>query len=111
MFLFERKMLNNNVVILCFSLGFGGCFALDRAGLGGGLPFSYNSDIDISLLIFSIIHINVHIRGLRSTKEWSFTGFYGNPRVGRRSDSLRLLERIGNRRVGPLLCRGDSIRC
>lgn len=50
--------------------------------------------VDVSLINFSVGHINVSMRGLVGGDDWLFTGFYGNPRVELTRESWRLLEMV-----------------
>lgn len=51
----------------------------------------WKDDVDVSLLSYSIGHIDVKVTRLERGEECYFTGFYGNPVV----DLRQILEVVG----------------
>lgn len=73
-----------------------GCFGVGRVGLGGGLGLLWKEEVIVSLLSFSVGHIDVNIISF-SKKSFHFIGFYGNPKASLRKHSWQLLRRL----IGP----------
>lgn len=55
-------------------------------GVGRGLALYRHGDMDISLINFSVGHVDVRVRGMVDD-DWFLSEFYGNPRAEFRTES------------------------
>ncbi|XVE99180.1 hypothetical protein REPUB_Repub03eG0175100 [Reevesia pubescens] len=85
----------------------GNCLAFDCFGRSGGLALLWTENVVIELLSYSASHIDVIIRDPTIHQDVHFTGFYGNPDIGRRKESWHLLRHLKNSSILPWLCAGD----
>lgn len=74
------------------SLNFKNYFIVPSKASGGGLALLWNLDLDVSIMSFSLGHIDWTIKSLDLW--WSFIGFYGNPSVEKSVESWNLLRRL-----------------
>ena len=89
---------------LCLRHGFG----VSSEGLSGVLVLFWNSDSGVSLKSYSRTHIDVFVQNdATGSREWRFTGFYGDPMRSRRKRSWELLTFLRNEYDQPWLCAGD----
>lgn len=58
---------------------FDNCLTVDSVGLSGGLMLLWKGELDLSVLSFSLGHIDSCVRSRNGNFVWRFTGFYGNP--------------------------------
>ena len=105
LFLMETRLTADKITTIKNSLGFAGGFEVPRRGLGGGLMLFWSADVDVSILSFSLSHIDCFVK--ISTDFFRFSGFYGSPETCNRSLSWSLLRRLKNVSCGPWLCMGD----
>ncbi|KAL5747731.1 hypothetical protein ACOSP7_024748 [Xanthoceras sorbifolium] len=77
-FLSETRLELNGCDRIRVSLGFEGCFFVDRIDFGSGLALFWRDGVDVRVNSFSKGHIDsiVSCDGLT----WRFTGFYGDPK-------------------------------
>jgi hypothetical protein len=89
-------------------LGYPNTFGVNCVGLGGGLALLWSNDVVVDLKSYSKNHIDVWVmeQGC-STRQWRFTGFYGDPSRSRRKESWRLLRFLRNASNLPWICGGD----
>ncbi|XP_073363536.1 uncharacterized protein [Aegilops tauschii subsp. strangulata] len=107
-FVMETKIRGKHVERLQQTLGFAGCFAVDSAGLSGGLGLFWSKDVTVELKNYSSTHIDVVVRdALDASVSWRFTGFYGAPRAENRHHSWRFLRTLHNLPHADWLCMGD----
>jgi endonuclease/exonuclease/phosphatase family metal-dependent hydrolase len=62
---------------------------------------------NIQVQNYSRRHINAIVKNGNNSKEWKFTGFYGNPEAANRSESWSLLRFLSSMAPEPWLCVGD----
>lgn len=55
----ETRLPVGKILALKHSLGFAGGFEVPRQGLGGGLMLFWSADVVVSVLSFSISHVDV----------------------------------------------------
>ena len=95
LFVMETKIKAKRVEVLKHSLGFGGCFAVDSAGLSGGIGLFWSRDVIVDLKNYSQKHIDVVVRSNdQNNSVWRFTGFYGASRAEDRHHSWRFLRHL-----------------
>ncbi|KAK1554997.1 hypothetical protein Q3G72_020206 [Acer saccharum] len=87
-------------------LGFTSGFSVDSRGRGGDLLLMWNDSIDVTVLSFSVDHIDARIR-MPDGFAWRFSGFYGNPCPSHRGESWNLLRRLRAVDDLPWVCGGD----
>ena len=75
---------------------------MSSTGLSGGLAIFWKNDVVVDLKSYSMNHIDVWVTEIDG-KMWRFTGFYGDPRRARRSESWRLLCFLKNQASHPWL--------
>jgi hypothetical protein len=80
---------------------------VDSRGKSGGLMLLWNSSCGVEIHNFSRRNINALIQRFPNEPVWKFTGFYGNPEVGRRGESWALLRHLATLSPIPWLCLGD----
>ena len=108
LFVSETKIRARRVEILQQSLGFVGCFAVDSAGLSGGIGLFWSNEVKVELKNYSSGHIDVMVQKADlSTPEWRFTGFYGAPKKEDRHHSWRCLRMLNDIPHQTWLCLGD----
>ncbi|KAL5801840.1 hypothetical protein ACOSQ3_033472 [Xanthoceras sorbifolium] len=73
---FKWKRVARRGMQLRLFLGFSGKLVVECVGRSGGLVLFWSSQLDISLLSFSLFHIDVSVSVVRCSP-WRFTGFYG----------------------------------
>ena len=91
---------------LRFSLGFGGCFAVDRVGMSGGLVLYWKEDKEVQIRSFSRFHIEARCMETNG-KGWRFMGIYENSNPSQRRFTWELLRKVHGLAQGPWLCGGD----
>ncbi|KAK2647505.1 hypothetical protein Ddye_014994 [Dipteronia dyeriana] len=106
MFLMETKV--NHVVMenIRVKLGYAGKFVVDVVGRKGGLCLFWSDNLDVSLLSYSLFHIDVRVVSHNDTT-WRFTGFYGHPESNKRSHAWNLLRRLCGMSKIMWMCAGD----
>ncbi|XP_073272102.1 uncharacterized protein [Primulina huaijiensis] len=108
LFLSETRRRNINRPQWQMQLGYTGCFSVDCVGRSGGLCLLWMDSLSVTVTSFSAGHIDCSV--IEGTKNWRFTGFYGNPNVSHRLHSWELLRRLrGIRELAglPWLVGGD----
>uniref|UniRef100_A0A803NVQ6 Chloride channel protein n=1 Tax=Cannabis sativa TaxID=3483 RepID=A0A803NVQ6_CANSA len=75
-------------------LGFDFGFEVPRVGLSGGLFLLWTSDLDVTIINYSLNHIHCFISS-DSFSSFNFTAFYGAPNPANRPQTWELLSRIG----------------
>lgn len=104
-FLTETKMCGSRMNSIKIQLGFQNCFSVDCCGRSGGLSLFWSAEIGFSLLSFSKNHIDGWVDW--DSKNWRFTGFYGNPQTELRYLSWALLKNLCGNTSTPWLVGGD----
>ncbi|KAK3219570.1 hypothetical protein Dsin_013540 [Dipteronia sinensis] len=66
--------------------------------LSGGLCLFWADSMDVSLMSYSLFHIDVQIVSHRSA-QWRMTGFYGHPEASQLHHAWSLLRRLNNVRM------------
>ena len=94
LFVMETKIQAKRVEALKYSLGFGGCFAVDSVGLSGGIGLFWSQDVTVELKNYSQSHIDVVVQCNNQDLAWRFTGFYGAPRAEDRHHCWRFLRTL-----------------
>ena len=90
LFVMETKLRAKRVEDLQSNLGFAACFAVDGAGLSGGIGLFWSRDVSVELKNYSQRHINILVSNkLLNSPPWGFTGFYGAPRDEDRHQNWR----------------------
>uniref|UniRef100_A0A803PC75 Endonuclease/exonuclease/phosphatase domain-containing protein n=1 Tax=Cannabis sativa TaxID=3483 RepID=A0A803PC75_CANSA len=102
----DSRLKKVRVGALRVSLGFVGCFMVEAQGKSGGLILLWSNIVNCTILSFSSFHIDSFIRK-EEGQWWRFTGFYGDPDPNQRSESWKLLTRIGRMYSGPWVIGGD----
>ncbi|XP_017636142.1 uncharacterized protein LOC108478216 [Gossypium arboreum] len=87
--------------------GFGNGIDVSAEGSRGGICLAWKEDIQVSLKIFSLTHIDVLVKGENITDEWRFKGFYGSPYIQNKNVSWNLLRNLGKESDHPWLVGGD----
>ncbi|KAL0408772.1 UNVERIFIED_CONTAM: hypothetical protein Sradi_1811600 [Sesamum radiatum] len=105
-FLAETKCYTSQVEALKRKFNLFG-FGVDPRGRSGGLALFWQKSAEVQLQSFSRFHIDVSCRFCESEEWWRFTGFYGEPDVGKRENSWRILKRLHSQSIRPWLCAGD----
>ncbi|KAK2662464.1 hypothetical protein Ddye_001038, partial [Dipteronia dyeriana] len=84
--------------VLRVKLGYEGKLVVNCVGKSGGLVLFWNNHLDVTLLSYSIGHIDVCIQ-IGANRRWRLIGFYGNPNSAQRGHSLNLLRRLAGKNV------------
>lgn len=92
LFVPESKIINSDALMLKCRLNFFNCFCVNHVGLKGGLILFWNVLMNISILSYSIGHIDCFINS--SPNPLYFTGFYGSPTIKNHPQAWNLLNRI-----------------
>ncbi|KAL5804637.1 hypothetical protein ACOSQ3_031437 [Xanthoceras sorbifolium] len=87
-------------------LGFSGKLVVESVGRSGGLVLFWSGHFDVSLLSFSLFHIDVRVSA-SGCSPWRFTGFYGASEASQRNHAWLLLKRLFALSSLPWLCGGD----
>lgn len=82
LFISETKLVASQCRSWTGKFSFNGNFAVDCCGRSGGLLLLWPEPLDITIISYSPGHIDCIIK--EYTKEWRFTGFYGNPNASLR---------------------------
>jgi hypothetical protein len=106
-FLMETRMQQNKADRVRIKLGFDNCFVVNSKGKSGGLMLLWNSSCGVEIQNYSRRHVNAVVQRSPDDLKWKFTGFYGHPEAGRRSESWSLLRHLASLSPGPWLCLGD----
>ncbi|GMI96662.1 hypothetical protein like AT1G43760 [Hibiscus trionum] len=77
------------------SCGFLNGFDVAAEGSRGGLSLGWSPDVQVSIVSFSISHIDMVVVSLADNVSWRLTGFYGNPVDSQRVHSWNLLRSLG----------------
>lgn len=70
-----------------------GAFGVNKVSLRGGLSLLWKDSVEVTLISFSVGHINVVIKS-QNREAFVFTSFYGNPNTNKRSHSWELFKRL-----------------
>lgn len=105
-FLMETKANNVLMERIRVQLGFVGKLVVNCVGRSGGLCLFWADSVDVSLLSYSLFHIDVQIVTHQNTL-WRLTGFYGHPEVNQRHHGWQLLRRLNSMSGLPWICIGD----
>ncbi|KAK4387777.1 hypothetical protein Sango_2384300 [Sesamum angolense] len=105
-FLAETKCSSSQIEALKRRLNMFGC-CVDSKGRSGGLALLWQKSIEVQLQSFSSYHMDVSVRLNEAGDWWRFTGIYGEPDTGKRSEFWNLLCRLHHQSVRPWLCAGD----
>uniref|UniRef100_A0A803PPS5 CCHC-type domain-containing protein n=1 Tax=Cannabis sativa TaxID=3483 RepID=A0A803PPS5_CANSA len=105
-FISESRLRKSKAEELRVMLGFFGCFVVEAIGKSGDLILLWSTEVTCNIRSFSSFHIDSFIKE-EDDQGWRFTGFYGDPDPNRRTDSWRLLNRVGKMYSGPWVIRGD----
>ncbi|KAL0450879.1 UNVERIFIED_CONTAM: hypothetical protein Slati_1644300 [Sesamum latifolium] len=105
-FLVETKCFASQVEALKRKFNLFGC-GVDPIGRSGGLALFWHKSAEVQLQSLSRYHIDVSVRLCDKEEWWRFTGFYGEPDVGKREVSWNLLRRLHSQSIRPWLCAGD----
>ncbi|KAL0367264.1 UNVERIFIED_CONTAM: putative mitochondrial protein [Sesamum radiatum] len=105
-FLSETKCSSRKMDTIKWSLNLNG-IAVSAQGRSGGLCLLWKKDISVSLLSYSMNHIDVQVHSTDGLSDWRLTGFYGNPDQNMRSHSWNLLRQLRRRSTLPWMCCGD----
>ena len=92
-FLQKSALNEKNLEGLRVKLGGHDALGVDRTRTGGGLALLWKKDFRINVHSYSIAHIDATII-MTGSREWHFTGFYGNPETSKCCDSWTLLWRL-----------------
>jgi hypothetical protein len=82
-------------------------FVVDSKGKSGGLALFWKEAFHVSIQNYSSSHINAEVYSEEHDFSWKFTGFYGNPDVGKRKESWALLKHLATFSPEAWLCTGD----
>ncbi|XP_019186418.1 PREDICTED: uncharacterized protein LOC109181118 [Ipomoea nil] len=105
-FLMETKADDVKVEQVRIQLGFEGAFSMDCVGQGGGLALFWRDSTTVSLLSYSMNHIDAEI-DIPGRPRWRLTGFYGNWDRSQRQITWDLLRHLKNKSPLPWLVVGD----
>lgn len=105
-FLMETKLLLKQLEWIRIKLKMEGVFEVDLVGLDGGLTLFWKEGNMISVLSYSVGHIDANIT-FSNGKEIRLTGFYGNLETTLRSFSWELLRRLNFGTEVPWLVCGN----
>lgn len=107
-FLSETRLFSNNVEGLKRSLGYRNGLGVGSFGRGGGLALLWSHEIQVRLLSYDKLHIDVVVVDPTTGSDlWRFTGFYGEARRERRHRSWDLLKYLSTQSDVPWMCTGD----
>lgn len=84
----------------------GGGLRGDGRGRRGGLALLWKKEWDVTVVSFSLNHIDVII-SFQGGSEWRFTGIYGYPEDENKAKTCVLLNSLANVNRLPWLCGGD----
>ncbi|KAK2662223.1 hypothetical protein Ddye_000797 [Dipteronia dyeriana] len=87
-------------------LGFAGKLVVDYDGRSGGICLLWTDSVDVSLLSYSISHIDVQLSSHLSVP-WRFTGFYDHPEAYQRHHSWTFLHWLNCMDALLWVCTGD----
>ncbi|TXG57139.1 hypothetical protein EZV62_018452 [Acer yangbiense] len=79
---------------------------LAEPGCSGGLMLMWKKEMKVTVLSFSVGHIDVRIQ-MDDGFMWRFSGMYGDPSPGKRVRSWELLRRLREVDRLPWICGGD----
>ncbi|GLT40592.1 hypothetical protein SLA2020_147110 [Shorea laevis] len=105
-FLCETLLDRRGMARIHQRLRFQNCFTVEKIGHSGGLAMLWNSEVSLSLLSYSINHIDMEVEGVGGCK-WRLTGYYGCPDRNQRRRSWALLRELASRSHLPWLICGD----
>ncbi|GMJ05748.1 hypothetical protein HRI_004244000 [Hibiscus trionum] len=106
-FLLETKLSSSRMVEARRRCGFLCGFDVSSVGSCGGLSLAWRSNISVSIISWSIFHIDALVKENESSCEWRLTGFYGNPVERLRGESWDILRNLSADQSHPWLVIGD----
>ncbi|GMJ04189.1 hypothetical protein HRI_004088000 [Hibiscus trionum] len=106
-FLLETKLSSSRMVEARRRCGFPCGFDVSSVGSCGGLSLAWRSNIPVSIISWSIFHIDAMVKENETSCEWRLTGFYGNPVERLREESWDLLRNLSVDQSHPWLVIGD----
>ncbi|XP_023881645.1 uncharacterized protein LOC111994021 [Quercus suber] len=74
---------------------------------GGGIALLWKNTLQVEPLTYSQRHMDVIVIEGGGRKRWRFTGFYGNPEMCKREESLNLIRNLSKRCDLPWVIMGD----
>lgn len=104
-FLSEIRCDHSRIVALKTSLNLFNCFSVSSQWAGGGICILWNANVDISIISSSPYFIDTNVSF--DSKNWRFTGFYGQPEAHKRTESWSLLKSLYSDNNDPWLVSGD----
>ncbi|XP_071925732.1 uncharacterized protein [Coffea arabica] len=106
-FLSETKLLTGEMDVVRRRVGFENGFSIDCRNRGGGLALLWRVGVELSIVSYSVGHIDAVIKDSVMGQHWRFIGFYGPPKLSQRKHSRQLLRRLASLYSLPWLCVGD----
>jgi len=80
---------------------------VDCRGRAGGLALLWEKTTQVTLLSYSMHHIDVHMTELGSLSPWRFTGIYGWPETSHKAKTCDLIRDLSRQCELPWLLGGD----
>jgi hypothetical protein len=104
----ETRLAEERALGVMKALGFPNGEVVSADGLSGGLALFWRRDVVVSLQSKSRSHIDVLLASdSLSSRQWRFTGFYGDPKREMRKNSWYLMRFLRAQSDLPWLCAGD----
>jgi hypothetical protein len=96
LFLMETKLRNRRMQVIKNKLNFNGMLTVEPVGKSGGLTLLWREPAVVDILNYSVKHICASISLTGTEDPWKFTGFYGSPNTGSRSESWFILRHLNS---------------
>ncbi|XP_042984826.1 uncharacterized protein LOC122313683 [Carya illinoinensis] len=99
LFLQETCLTAKEFEVCKFKLGFVNCLVVDSNGRKGGLALLWGRDISLTIMNYSVCHIDARVDDVMGVGSWYLKGIYGFPEVSQRCKTWDVLRYL-NRRDG-----------
>ncbi|XP_039064057.1 uncharacterized protein LOC120209036 [Hibiscus syriacus] len=104
-FVSETKLRKNKSEAIRLATKMYGCFEVERAEGCVGLMMLWNERIDVTLLSYSNLHIDVEVSGIGD--KFRFTGFYGRSSWAEKKHNWEMISRLASTSLLPWCVGGD----
>lgn len=105
-FVCETKCRRKRIEYAWDKLNFDHRFFVESVGRTRGIAILWKKEVDAILDSYSNHHISISIVCDVLKKNWTLTGFYGQPATAKRRESWDLLKLIQSKVHNPRLCMG-----
>lgn len=105
-FLSETLSTKNKVETVCKELHFAGCWVVEAEGHSGGIALLWKNEGACRVTAANKHFIDFEVEN-DQVGRWRYTGFYGCPEAGRRSESWNMLRMLASQSNLPWCIIGD----